>query len=134
MDLINFLRLFVITSLNDIPAAMLTLGGAVFGTIEFCDWVVMTYRKANPISSDTKRQMAGVLAIVLPLTAYFLLGYLEHTQYSLNGVFLAAAFGFVSAKGMHDLVGRYTAKITGAEAAQKRMESADHRENKPHEE
>ena len=50
MDLINFLHMFVITGLNDIPAAMLSVGGVVFGVIEFCDWVVITYLKRPPIS------------------------------------------------------------------------------------
>jgi hypothetical protein len=132
MDLINFLKLFVITDLADIPAAMVSVGGAVFAIIEFCDWVIITYRKRDPISEDTKRQMAGGLAFGLPLLAYFLLGYLEGTEYNLNGIFLAGGFGFVAAKASHDLFGRYTAKVTGAEKANARIEAREHTTNQPH--
>lgn len=132
MDLINFLKLFVITGLNDIPAALAAVGGGVFGIIEFCDWGKITYGKPEPISEKTKRQMAGVLALGLPLTAYLLLGYLEGTMYNINGVFLAVAFGFVAAKYIHDVFGRYTAKVTGAEKANARIEAQEHAQNKPH--
>lgn len=132
MDVINFLRLFVITGLDDIPAALLSVGGAVFGLIEFCDWFAITYGSKQPISEKTKRQMAGGFALLLPLTAYFLLGYLEHTPFNVNGIFLAAALGFVGAKYIHDLFGRYTAKATGAEAAKERIQAAEHAQDAPH--
>lgn len=132
MDIIEFLRLFVITSLDDIPAALVSVGTAVFGLIEMCDWLAITYGNKQPISENTKRQMAGGFALLLPLIAYFLLGYMESTTYNLNGIFLAAALGFVGAKYIHDLFGRYTAKATGAERANARIQAVEHQQNAPH--
>lgn len=132
MDLINFLHLLVITRWEDAAATLLTLGATIFGIIEVLDWANITYRKAGTISEDTKRQISGVLAIVLPLAAYFLLGYLERTEYSLNGVALSAVFGLWAAKQIHDLVGRYTKKATGAERLQRAAQAAEHQANAPH--
>ena len=134
MQINDILHWFVITSFNfdEMAKALLAVGNAVFAIIEFCDWFNITYRKAGTISEDTKRQMAGGLAFALPLISYVALGFLEGLPFSVGGLALAAGLGFVAAKQSHDLLGRYTRKVTGAEAEKEAAERAEHRANAPH--
>lgn len=103
MDLIGFLQTLVADSFLGVAAVALTVGGVVYGLIEFVDMLI---KKQNPagMSNQFKFWLAIALSFIVPVGAYVLLQLQTSQPVVLNGLFMAFAVGYVVSQGIHRLL------------------------------